>query len=856
MRTDGTMLRRVFVSAHVQVWLGLLVLSLTAVAQTRQFTIKNDCSETVWLAGAGSPTPVFNGSSGGLQMAPGASVTTTVPVPWVAGRFWGRRNCNFDSSGKGSCATGDCGQLQCTHSGAGTTTLAEFTLTGSATGSDNYDVSLVDAFDFPVSIQVDDPNPNHCVNSACQADLRTFCPADMQNKDVAGNVVGCKSLCGKFGTPNYCCGGPYGVPGSCNNVSWNLNFRESVVKNRCPSVYGYAYDDPSSDFNCHPPGQPGYIITFCPAPGVPNTDPNVSPTFTITATDDNQTVLPGASASYHLNVTASSAFSGTVTLGTAHLPQSCTWDATGKPSCSGAGTKATFDRPSVALTPGATVPVVMTIQTTSSPAPILDTAAIEVIGQSGALENVWEGAVTVADASAPDYTLQVSPATAQTIKPGGSVVYDLTLTPKNGFSGTVTLKSFGAPAGTSTFSLGTLTFSGSSSAQTATLTLNTSASATTKTYFPLITAFSANRLHDFQGTLTLSTSSTPDFTISAAPASQTVVAGNNTSYTVTVGAQSGFTGTVGLAVTGLPSGATASFNPASISGAGSSALNVATAASTAVGTFTLTPSGTSGSFSHSASVTLVVNPVNPPPPQPPTNLAAIAASSSSINLTWTASPTSGVTYSVFRSTTSGFTPSSANQIVSAVAGTSFSDTGLTCSTAYFYLVEAVNSGGASAASNQASATTQGCVGAPVQINSGGPAVSPFAADKDFTGGGTISHANTIDLSGVTNPAPVAVYQTARVGNFTYTIPGFTAGSSHTVRLHFAETFFSTAGSRTFNVSINGTQVLSNFDIFAVAGAKNKAFIEQFMVSANSGGQYVVQFTSVVNQSLLSGIEVQ
>src|SRR5258708_31942961 len=50
----------------------------------------------------------------------------------------------------------------------------------------------------------------------------------------------------------------------------------------------------------------------------------------------------------------------------------------------------------------------------------------------------------------------------------------------------------------------------------------------------------------------------------------------------------------------------------------------------------------------------------------------------------------------------------------------------------------------------------------VAINSGGPAVSPFVADVDFTGGSTINHANTIDLRGVTNPAPMAVYQTARV----------------------------------------------------------------------------------------------
>jgi len=114
------------------------------------------------------------------------------------------------------------------------------------------------------------------------------------------------------------------------------------------------------------------------------------------------------------------------------------------------------------------------------------------------------------------------------------------------------------------------------------------------------------------------------------------------------------------------------------------------------------------------------------------------------------------------------------------------------------------------------------------------------------------------LSGVTNPAPMAVYQTARIGTFSYRIPSaaFAAGSSHTVRLHFAETFWTAAGSRLFNVTINGTQVLSSFDIFATAGAKNKAVIEQFTVNANSNGQYVIQFTSVKDNSLVSGIEIQ
>src|SRR5258708_29739301 len=102
-------------------------------------------------------------------------------------------------------------------------------------------------------------------------------------------------------------------------------------------------------------------------------------------------------------------------------------------------------------------------------------------------------------------------------------------------------------------------------------------------------------------------------------------------------------------------------------------------------------------MSHSSNVLLTVIATAP---QPPSNLAARAASGSAINLTWTASPTSGVTYDVFRSTASGFTPSSSNQIASGGTSTSFADSGLTCNTTYFYLLEAANSDGTSAASNQ------------------------------------------------------------------------------------------------------------------------------------------------------------
>jgi len=259
------------------------------------------------------------------------------------------------------------------------------------------------------------------------------------------------------------------------------------------------------------------------------------------------------------------------------------------------------------------------------------------------------------------------------------------------------------------------------------------------------------------------------------------------------------------------------------------------------------------------------------PPTGPTNLTATAASSSSIGLSWTAAPANPpctiTSYNVYRSTSNGFTPSPTTLDASGVTGTTYSDTGLAASTTYYYLVEALDSFGASAASNQATNTTLPASSGTsiVSINAGGPGESnsgggdnSFVADEDFTGGGTYSVTNAITIPGSVSAtaAPAAVYQSARQGASTYTIPGLTAGTSYNVRLHFAELYFSAAGSREFNVAINGTTVLTNFDIYATAGAKYTAVVEQFSATANSSGDIVIAFTNgALDQPMINGIEV-
>src|SRR6202522_846832 len=141
------------------------------------------------------------------------------------------------------------------------------------------------------------------------------------------------------------------------------------------------------------------------------------------------------------------------------------------------------------------------------------------------------------------------------------------------------------------------------------------------------------------------------------------------------------------------------------------------------------------------------------------------------------------------------------------------------------------------------------------ISAGGPAAATYVAVEDLPRGATSDTPHAYTTTGLSDPSPQSVYQHNRYGNFTYTIPGLTAGGSYTVRLHFAEEYWTTAGSRTFNVLINGTQVLTDFDIFAAAGGEYIAVIEPFTATASSAGAVTIQFVTVKDNAQVNGIEI-
>ena len=211
----------------------------------------------------------------------------------------------------------------------------------------------------------------------------------------------------------------------------------------------------------------------------------------------------------------------------------------------------------------------------------------------------------------------------------------------------------------------------------------------------------------------------------------------------------------------------------------------------------------------------------------------------------------------------GGSSGSETQLVGNLTTTSYTDSAVTAGATYFYKVQGINSAG-TAYSNEVSATipSQASNGAAiVQIDSGGTsAAGSFAADEYFTGGSVTGNVGvSINMSTVKNAAPMAVYQTNRYGNFTYTIPNLTSGKAYTVRLHFAETYWPTQGSRLFDVIANqglssAQTLLSNFDIFAAAGGKDVAYSQDFVVTA-ANNQIVLTFQTDKDNALVSGIEV-
>ena len=135
--------------------------------------------------------------------------------------------------------------------------------------------------------------------------------------------------------------------------------------------------------------------------------------------------------------------------------------------------------------------------------------------------------------------------------------------------------------------------------------------------------------------------------------------------------------------------------------------------------------------------------------------------------------------------------------------------------------------------------------------------SPFTPDTDYTGGLTSCTSYPITVTGVANAAPMVVYQYSANRRLQL------HGAEYHPRSHLHRAtplrrafLHSQSGQRQFNVLINGVQVLTNFDIFATAGAKYKAVVQTFTTPAAANGTVTITLNNGnVGTPLICGIEV-
>jgi Pro-kumamolisin, activation domain len=205
-------------------------------------------------------------------------------------------------------------------------------------------------------------------------------------------------------------------------------------------------------------------------------------------------------------------------------------------------------------------------------------------------------ALTSSGSPAPSFALSASPTTVS-LQTGASTSVTIQITAQSGFSGTVTLSASGLPSGV------TATFGTTSSSGASTLTLTASSSAVASTGMVTVTGKSGT----LSATVAIPLTVTPpgSFSFSASPTSVSLVRGATATSTVTVTLAKNFSGKVALAASGLPSGVTVSFNPASTSSTSVATFSATSAA--ALGPASVTLNGTAeGSAPDSTTLNLIV----------------------------------------------------------------------------------------------------------------------------------------------------------------------------------------------------------------------------------------------------------
>jgi len=224
------------------------------------------------------------------------------------------------------------------------------------------------------------------------------------------------------------------------------------------------------------------------------------------------------------------------------------------------------------------------------------TYSIIVTGSGGGVTH--QASVTLAVTPKFDFSVLITP-TSQTVTIGDKTSYYVNVNLVSGTAASVSLAASGLP-GDVTFS-----FSPQTGIPTFTSTLTIDASTATSEGGSTITVMASSGKISRTATATLVVKK-EDFTLSASPNVTSVRKGQKTSFSLNVKPIGGFNQPVTFTVSGLPSGASSTFNVQSGKPPFTSELAIDVSSSTPVGNYALAIDASGGGKTHSLTVSLTV----------------------------------------------------------------------------------------------------------------------------------------------------------------------------------------------------------------------------------------------------------
>lgn len=294
------------------------------------------------------------------------------------------------------------------------------------------------------------------------------------------------------------------------------------------------------------------------------------PTITVTAGTGTYATTQGQSVNVPVSITRGNGYTDAVTLTTGQLPTGVT--AAFAPATLGTGVTAS----TLTLTAAANA-------TPGSYQVVVTASGTGVTSQTSTVN------LTIGASTTPSVSVSAAPA-ALSVQAGQNGTSTITIARSGGFTGDVALAVSGAPTGT-TAAVSPTSLSVPNTGSTLTLTVGAN---TTPGLYNLTITASGTGVANATTTVALTVTAAPSITISAAPNTVSLAQGANATSTITL-TRTNYAGDVALAASNLPTGVTAVFAPATLSGSTlTSTMTLTATAGATLGTqnATVTASGT------------------------------------------------------------------------------------------------------------------------------------------------------------------------------------------------------------------------------------------------------------------------